>query len=60
MPTNSIYSGPITTSTFSAMRFEPVPDTCQCETEDKKAGRCQILDFDRLFSSDIMAMKGLT
>ena len=46
-------------STFSAMCFDENPFTCQCEKEDKSSQRFQILPFDWLFSSDIMAVKGL-
>ena len=46
------------TSTFGAMRFDENPFTCQCE--NKKAKGFRILQFYWLFSSDIMAVKGLT
>ena len=47
-------------STFSAVRFDENPLTCQCKKkEDKKAQLFQISHFYWLFSSSIMAVKGL-
>ena len=61
MPANSIFSGPISiTSSFNAMDFGDNPLTCQCEKEVKKAEGFLILHFYGSFSSDIMAVKGLT
>ena len=36
------------------------PFTCQCEKENKNASGFQVLHFCWSFSSDIMAVKGLT
>ena len=58
-PANNVFSGPIT-STFSAIPFDKSHFTCQCEKEDRKAKGFQILRFDWSFSSDIIAVKGLT
>ena len=41
------------------MRFDENLLQSQCEKENKKAERFQILHFYWLFSSDIMAVKGL-
>ena len=46
-------------STFEAMHFDEDPFTCQCKNENKKAQEFQISHFYWLFSSDIMAVKGL-
>ena len=56
---DSIFSGAIIQSTFSAVSFDEDPFTCQCEKDDKKAEGFQILHFYWSFSSDIMAVKGL-
>jgi len=42
------------------MRFDEDPFTRQCEEEDKKAYGFQISQSYWLFSSDIMAVKGLS
>ena len=42
------------------MRFNGDLFTCQCENEDKKVKGLQILHFYWSFSSDIMAVKGLS
>ena len=47
------------TSTFIAMRFDKNPLTHHCEKEDKMVEGFQISHFYWLFSSDIMAVKGL-
>ena len=52
--------GSCNTCTFSAMRLDEKSFTCQCKKEDKKAEGFQILHFHWSFSSDIMAVKGLT
>ena len=56
---NSLFSGPVT-SPFSAMRFDENPLQSQCKKENKKAEGFQISHFYWSFSSDIMAVKGLT
>ena len=56
---NSIFSGPVT-AIFNAVRFDETPFTCQYEKEDKKTEGFQISHFYGSFSSDIMAVKGLT
>ena len=48
------------TSTLNALNFDKNPFTCQCETEDKNTDGFQILHFYWSFSSDIMAVKGLS
>ena len=58
MPANSTFSTPIT-STFNAMCFDENSFTCQCKKEDRNSYGFQILHFYWLFSSDIMAVKGL-
>ena len=45
------------TSTFSAMRFDENPFTCQCEKENKKVSGFQISHFYWSFSSNTMAVK---
>ena len=42
------------------MSFDESPFTCQCEKEDKKTEGFQIPHFYSSFSSEIMAVKGLT
>ena len=59
VPANSIFSGPIT-SVLNAMRFDENPFACLCGKEDKKTEGFQISHFYGSFSSDIMAVKGLT
>ena len=54
-----IFSSPIT-STFNAMHLDESPFTCQCQKEDKKASEFQISHFYWSFSSDIIAVKGLS
>ena len=52
-----MFSGPVT-STFSDVRFDEIPFTCQCEKEDKKGSGFQISHFYGSFSNDIIAVKG--
>ena len=47
------------TSTFTAMRSDEKPFTCQCEKENKKGLRVSDFTFYWSFSSDVMAVKGL-
>ena len=61
MPANSIFSSPILitiTSTLNAMCIDENPFTCQCEKEDKRAERFQILHYYGSFLKD-MAVKRL-
>ena len=46
------------TSTFIAERFHEDPFTCERE-EDQKARGFQVSHFNRSFSLDVMAVKGL-
>ena len=57
--TRSIFSCLIT-STFSGMRCDENPFTCQCEKEDKKAEGFQISHLCGSFSNEILAAKGLS
>ena len=47
------------TPTFSTMRFDKTPLTCQSESEDKRAEGFRILLFYWSFSSNILVVKGL-
>ena len=47
------------TSTFNAMRFDENPLTCQCKKKERRKSLFQISHFYWLFSSSIMAVKGL-
>ena len=61
MPANSIFSSPILitiTSTLNAMCIDENPFTCQCEKEDKRAERFEILHYYGSFLKD-MAVKRL-
>ena len=48
------------TSTFSAVRLDVNPFTCLCQKRKQKNLRVQISHFQSSFSSDIVAVKGLT
>ena len=48
------------TSAMNSLNFDKNSFTCQCETEDKNADGFQILHFYWSFSSDIVAVKGLS
>ena len=56
-PANCIFSGPMIY--LLSMCSDDNPFTCQCEKEGKKAQGFQVSHFYWLFSSDIMAVKGL-
>ena len=47
-------------SAFNAMSFDENPFTCHCQKEDKNAKGFQISQFYCRFSSNIMAVKGLS
>ena len=57
-PANDIFL-PYNTSSFSAVRFDETPFTCQRENEDRKAQRCQILHFHWSFLSDYQGSEGV-
>ena len=57
MPGNCIFSGPMIY--LLSMCSDDNPFTCQCEKEGKQAQGFQVSHFYWLFSSDIMAVKGL-
>ena len=58
-PENSTFSGPVA-STFHALHFCDYPFTCWYNKENKEAEGFKTSHDYWLFSSDIMAVKGLS